>query len=387
MNLYKAAVERILAVADVKVGGGRPWDIEVTDDRAYRRLLLEGALGLGESYMDGWWSCDDLEELVYRFISARIEQGSRFTPNFVGLNAVSRLVNRQTRPIFNRVVRHYNLDNDLFCGFLGKYKCYSCAHFEDGDDLDTAQLRKMDLICQAMALSPGDRVLDVGGGWGELARYMAERYGCRVTSINISDEQIRYAREYCKGTSVEVVKCDYRDLTGTYDKVAVIAMLSHIGPRSYRPFMENLHRHLTPDGVLFIDTVGSNRSVTAGNPWIDKYIFPGIVFPSVSQLSEAMEGLFVIEGVKNLGPSYAKTLLAWNANFQRIWPSLAGRHDEATKRMFEFFFLTVAAFFRARDMQNWHMVMTREGAQQPVAKAARSRDASVGARVPAASPA
>lgn len=365
MNLYKSAVERILALADVRVSGDRPWDIQVRDERVYRRVLLEGALGLGESYMDGWWDSADLEELIVRFVTRGIEGRARLVPNFLGLNALSRVINRQDRPLFEKVVRHYNLDNELFSSFLGKYKCYSCAYYEDTDDLDEAQLLKMDLICRKMALSPGDRVLDIGGGWGEMARHMAQRYGCHVTSINISDEQIRYARELCKGTSVEVVKCDYRDLSGSYDKIAVIAMISHIGAKNYRPFLESLHRHLSPEGLVFIDTVGQNVSVTVGNPWIDRYIFPGIVFPSLSQLTAAAEGLFVMEDIHNIGPSYARTLRAWNRNLQDAWPTLAARHDDRTRRMFEFYFLTVAGFFRARDMQNWHLVMSRQGAAQP----------------------
>jgi cyclopropane-fatty-acyl-phospholipid synthase len=368
VNLYRTAVERILSTADVQLGGARPWDLQVSDDRFFRAALLEGSLGLGESYMEGWWSCADLEELVRRFIVTGVESRARLVPAFLRLGAAAQVVNRQTRALFEKVVRHYNLDNDLFCGFLGRYKNYSCAYFDGTDDLDEAQLKKMDLIGRKMCLAPGDRVLDVGGGWGEMARHMASAYGCHVTSINISDEQIRYAREHCKGASVDVVKCDYRDLTGTYDKIAVIAMLSHIGPRNYRSFMENLHRHLAPGGVLFVDTVGSNVSVDHGNPWLDKYIFPGIVFPTITQLSRAMEGLFVIEDIHNIGPSYTRTLRAWNDNFQRVWPSLGGRHEERTRRMFEFFFLAVAGFFRARDMQNWHLVMTRQGADQPACR-------------------
>src|SRR5207245_10290089 len=189
----------------------------------------------------------------------------------------------------------------LFCAFLGKYKAYSCAYYKDTDDLDEAQLLKLDTICKKLDLAPGDRVLDLGGGWGELARYMDENYRCQVTSINISDEQLRYARELCKGTSVDVRKCDYRDLEGTYDKVAVIAVLSHFGHKNHRFFMEKVYRHLAQGGLLLIDTVGSNVSVGHGNPWIDKYIFPGIVFPSVAQLSRAAEGLFTVEAVHNLG--------------------------------------------------------------------------------------
>jgi cyclopropane-fatty-acyl-phospholipid synthase len=315
--------------------------------------------------MDGLWDCDDLEELVYRFVTSGIESEARFLPNFLSMHALATLTNRQTRPVFEKVVRHYNTDNDLFAAFLGKYKAYSCAYYKDTEDLDTAQLQKLDMICRKLDLRPGDRVLDVGGGWGELARHMAVEYGARVTSINISDEQIRYARELCKGTRVEVVKCDYRDLTGSYDKVSVIAMLSHVGAKNHRRFMEIVHRATAPGGVMVVDTVGANVSLIDGNPWIDRYIFPGIVFPSIAQLGKAVEGLFVVEDVHNIGPSYAKTLRAWNANLAAAWPTLASRHDERVRRMFEFFFLTVAGFFRARDFQNWHLVLSKPGGPQP----------------------
>jgi cyclopropane-fatty-acyl-phospholipid synthase len=281
------------------------------------------------------------------------------------MHALATLTNRQTREVSARVARHYDLDNELFAAFLGKYKAYSCAYYEDTEDLDVAQSQKLDLLCRKLGLAPGDRVLDVGGGWGELARRMAEGYGARVTSINISDEQIRYARDLCAGTSVDVVKCDYRDLSGTWDKVAVIAMLSHVGVKNHRRFMEIIHRCLGPGGVVVIDTVGANVSLIDGNPWIDKYVFPGIVFPSIAQLGRAVEGLFVIEDVHNIGPSYTKTLRAWNANLQAAWPTLSARHDVRVRRMFEFFFLTVAGFFRARDFQNWHIVLSKPGGAEP----------------------
>jgi cyclopropane-fatty-acyl-phospholipid synthase len=182
-----------------------------------------------------------------------------------------------------------------------------------------------------------------------------------VTSINIADEQLRFAREHCRGTSVEVVKCDYRDVRGTFDKMTVVAMMSHVGHKNHHRLFRTLHDHLAPGGRVFVDTVGSDVSLVAGNPWIDRYVFPGIVFPSISQISRAVEGLFVVDEIFNFGPSYVKTLRAWNANLQSAWPRLAAQHDERTRRMFEFFFLTVAGFFRARDFQNWYIVLSKRG--------------------------
>jgi cyclopropane-fatty-acyl-phospholipid synthase len=365
MSVLRSVSERFLAGSDVRIDGGRPWDIRVHDQRLFVRALLEGAIGFGDAYMDGWWDCDDLEEMIVRLIGGGTERTTRMMPGRLALQAVAAVVNRQTRAMSRRQARHYDLDNDLFAGFLGKYKAYSCAYFRGTEDLDVAQHQKLEMICRKLDLRPGDRVLDVGGGWGELARYIAETRRCRVTSINISEEQLRYARDLCKGLPVDVVRCDYRDLEGTYDKIAVIAVVSQFGNKNYRFFMDKMHRHLSKGGLMLIDTVGSNTTSTHGNPWIDKHIFPGIVFPSIAQLAHAAEGLFAIEDVHNLGPSYAKTLRAWNANFQRTWPRLKGRHPESIRRMFEFFFLTVAGYFRARDMQDWHIVLSRQGAAQP----------------------
>jgi cyclopropane-fatty-acyl-phospholipid synthase len=366
MNAFEIIVSQILSTIDVEVGGSRPWDIRVHDDRFFRRAALEGSMGLGESYMAGWWDCDDLEELVFRFVDSGIEDKARMLPGRVALEAFARLVNRQPRALGEKTARHYNTDNELFTAFLGKYKNYSCAYYEDGDDLDAAQFRKMETICRGLGLAPGERVLDIGCGWGEIAKHMASTRGCQVTSISIAEEQVRYADEYCRDSDVVVENRDYRDIEGTFDKIAIIAMMSHVGHKNHRALFEKVHRHLAPGGAVFIDTVGSDVSLVHGNPWIDKYIFPGIVFPSIAQISKAVEGLFVIESIRNYGPAYAKTLRAWNANMQAAWPMLSRRHSEQTRRMFEFFFLSVAGFFRARDFQNWTLVLSRRGTEEPL---------------------
>jgi len=372
MNPYEIIAKKILASVDVQVDGSRPWDIQVRDEGFYRRALLEGSMGLGESYISGDWDCADLEELVFRFVRSGIEGAARLLPGRVALDLMARLVNRQPRSLGEKSAEHYNIDNDLFCAFLGKYKNYSCAMYDGADDLDAAQLRKLEVICDGLGLSPRDRVLDVGCGWGEIAHHMASTRGCHVTGVSISEAQVAYARERCRGVSVDVLQRDYRDIEGSYDKIALIAMMSHVGHKNHRALFAKLHRHLAPGGVVFIDTVGSNVSLVHGNPWIDKYVFPGIVFPSIAQIARAIEGLFVVESVQNWGPSYAKTLRAWNANLQASWPTLSARHGEETRRMFEFFFLTVAGFFRARDFQNWTLVLSKRGVEQPRLHAARA---------------
>ncbi len=228
----------------------------------------------------------------------------------------------------------------------------------------------MELICKKLDLRRGDHLLDVGGGWGELARFAAANHGARVTSINISEEQMRHARERCRGLDVEIVRCDYRDLRGTFDKIMAIAMFTHVGPNNYRGFMEQMARALAPGGVLVMEGVWGNASQTMGDPWVDRYIFPGAVIPSGAQTFAAVEGLFVVEDLHNFGPHYATTLRAWNQNFQRAWPSLRARYDERTRRMFEYYFLAMAALFRARAMQNWQLVLTRAPGPQPPCRVA-----------------
>jgi cyclopropane-fatty-acyl-phospholipid synthase len=365
MNLAQTLLEKLLAPVDIRINGGRAWDIRVHNDAFHRKVLSQGALGLGEAYLDGWWSTGDLEEVAHRLLGGGLER--RLKPIYdLATDVITRAQNQQTRGRSLRVAeRHYNLGNDLFGEFLGRYKNYSCGYFVGTEDLDVAQEKKMDLICRKLDLKPGDHLLDVGGGWGDIARWAAEKYGCRVTSINISEEQMRFAREHCAGLPVEIVRRDYRDLTGQYDKIAVIAMLTHVGYKNYRSFMEIAHRCLKPGGVMLIESVGGNISTTHCDPWTDKYIFPGGMIPSLAQFGRVFEGLFVLEDLHNFSQSYVHTLRAWNARFQAAWPRLAQRYDERTRRMFEYFFLTVAGAFRARDLQHWHILLTREGAPAP----------------------
>ncbi|MGA3073123.1 MAG: cyclopropane fatty acyl phospholipid synthase [Bryobacteraceae bacterium] len=371
MSLFQNTLEKWLAEAEIQVNGSQTYDIQVHDRRFYRRVLLRGSLGLGEAYMDGWWSCNDLEELVYRLIRSNVRRRAYRHPGSLALEWLNRIRNDQSRGRSKRAPRrHYDLDNDLFGAFLGHYRNYSCGYYAGASTLDEAQSLKLDLICRKLDLHPGDHLLEVGGGWGELALYAAANYGVRVTSINIAEEQMRYARAHCAGHDVDIVRCDYRDVQGQFDKIAAIAMFPHVGHRNHRTFMKTMHRALRPNGIFLIETTLNSASTTAGDPWIERYIFPGLLVPSGAQTLVAMEGLFTAEDIHNFGPHYVRTLRDWNTNLQSAWSRFANRYDDRVRRMFEYWFLVSAALFRARTMQYWHVVMTRQGDRQPACRVA-----------------
>jgi len=362
----ESVIRELLAQAGVEVGGGRPFDIRVNDRRFYRRVVVEASLGFGESYMDGWWDCAALDQLLDRILRARLDRkvsgGWRIRWHVLR----SRLFNLQKPSRAGAVARrHYDLGNDFYRAMLGRTMQYTCAYWRDAAELDEAQEAKIDLVCRKVGLRPGMSVLELGCGWGGFARWAAEKYGVRVTAYNLSREQVQFAREACEGLPVEIVHDDYRDARGTYDAVVSVGIMEHVGYKNYHTYMELAHRCLAEDGVAFTHTIGANISATTSNPWTTKYIFPNGMLPSIAQLSAAMEGLFVVEDWHNFGPDYDRTLMAWHRNFLTAWPTFAERYGDRFRRMWEFYLLSSAAAFRARSTQLWQIVMTREGRRQP----------------------
>jgi len=359
-------IEDLFSQVGVTVDGPNPWDIRVNDDRFYARVLRDQKLGLGESYMDGWWDCPRVDQFIFRILSGRLDQKVRPSAKFLIPFGRAFLFNLQTKSR-SRVVaeRHYELGNDLFFSFLDPYRQYSCAYFNGTSDLEEAQLNKLDLIGRKLDLTAADHVLDIGSGWGGLAKYVAERHGCEVTGVNISDEQIGYARQFCAGLPVRIIRCDYRDIAGRFDKIVSVGMFEHVGSKNYRTFMEVVRDHLKEGGIFLLHTIGGNESVIGTDPWIGKYIFPNSMLPSVAQIGEAVEKIFVMEDLHNLAPHYDRTLMAWNENFQRSWGQLESRYGPRFKRMWEYYLLACAAAFRSRYIQVWQMVFTPCGRPQP----------------------
>ncbi len=362
-------ITELLAHADIAVGGDRPWDFRVLDERVYERILAEGSLGAGEAFMDGWWQTVRLDEFFSRLLGARLDERIR-RPSVLWALLLSRFVNRQDRRRSKRVAeQHYDLSNRLYQAMLGPTMQYTCAYYGADAalaDLDSAQRAKLALVAAKLHLRPGMRVLELGGGFGELARYLAADHGCEVTSYNISRRQVEFARARCQGLPVEIRLEDYREaagLTESFDRVVSVGLMEHVGPRNHRGFFELVRARLTADGLALVHTIGGNVSKTRADDWIDRYIFPGGVIPSAAQMSRASEGLLVLEDWHNFGPDYDRTLMAWWDNFHAAWPELkaADGLDDRFFRMWRYYLQSCAGAFRARTLQLWQMVFSRGG--------------------------
>ncbi len=359
-------VSELLQAADIRVGGGRAWDIQVHNEKLYDRILAEGSLGAGEAYMDGWWDVEQLDEMFYRLLRARLDRKVR-SPALLGQMLVSWLGNLQNRRRSRQVAeQHYDLSNRLYQAMLGPTMQYTCAYYgRDGSlsSLDEAQRAKLALIAEKLYLEPGMRVLELGGGFGELARCLAAEHDCEVVSYNISKQQVAFARKLCDGLPVEIRQQDYRDAadeSDQYDRVVSIGLMEHVGPKNYRGFFKLARDRLKPGGLALVHTIGGNVSRDRADAWISKYIFPGGVIPSEAQLTRAKEDLFVLEDWHNFGPDYDRTLLGWDANFVNAWPELKESEDldERFYRMWRYYLLSCAGAFRARGLNLWQMVLS-----------------------------
>ena len=369
MQANREMIGQLLSETGVRVNGPDPWDIQVRDERFYTRVLKEGSLGLGEAYMEGWWDCQRIDEFICRLLKGKLEEKIKGNLRSLFYYLSARIFNLQSPSRAGIIARkHYDLGNDLFFSFLDPDHQYSCAYFQGTDDLAEAQQKKLDLICRKIDLRRRDHLLDIGCGWGGLARYAADHYGCSVTAVNISEEQIRYARELCKNLPVKILREDYRQIQGSFDKIVSVGMFEHVGQKNYGTFMSVAHRCLKEEGIFLLHTIGRNASRVNCDPWINRYIFPNGMLPSIAQIGRAAEGLFVIEDIHNLGAHYEKTLMSWNDRFQKAWTRLAGRYDKIFKRMWEYYLLAYAGAFRARHIQVWQIVMTKPGAGQPVCR-------------------
>jgi len=360
---YKNTIEKILKSVDVEINGSRPWDLQVHDERFYARVLSGGSLALGESYMDGLWDCKALDQLSEKLLRGRIDkQVKASSPSFFLVLLRAYLLNPQSKKRAYIVgKKHYDVGNDLFSLMLDERMNYSCGYWRNAENLGQAQINKLDLICRKMHLRPGMSVLEIGCGWGAFAKYASENYGASVHGVTISKQQFEFAQDSCKDLNVSIELKDYRELNGQYDRVVSVGMFEHVGYKNYKKYMDVVHRCLKEDGLFLLHTIGRNHSRSATDPWINKYIFPNGMTPSVQQIGTASEGLFVVEDWHNFGQDYDATLMSWNKNFQNNFDKLKDLYDDRFKRMWEYYLLMCAGTFRSRRNQVWQLVMSKGG--------------------------
>ena len=362
MTSARTLVEKMLKEADVTIGGTRPQDITVHDERLYNRILRYGMLGLGESYMDGWWYANELDVFIDTVLSAHLEKEIEMNLASALVVAKAFLFNLQSSSrAFHVGEAHYDLGNDLYEGMLDKRMVYTCGYWKDATTLDDAQEAKLDLVCKKIGLKKGDRILDIGCGWGSFAKFAAEKCGAEVVGITVSVEQAALARERCAGLPVEIRVQDYREVHEQFDHIVSLGMFEHVGVKNYRAYFEMANRCLKDEGFFLLHTIGDRVSRTSCDPWTDKYIFPGGVLPSVAQIGKAVENLFVMEDWHNFGPDYDKTLMVWFKNFDAAWPALRENYGNRFYRMWKYYLLTCAGAFRARHIQLWQIVLSKDG--------------------------
>ncbi len=360
MGNYKKKIKKLLAAAGIQINGSRPWDIQVHNKNLYKRVVQDGSIGAGEAYMDRWWDAEAPDQFFYRALKADLNRKAAFDLPMIWLWLKSKVENPQSEKHAYEVGKHhYDKGNDLFEAMLDKRMVYTTGYWQDAKSLDEAQEQKLGMICKQLELRSGQRVLDIGCGWGSLSKYVAEKYEVEVVGLTVSREQAQLAKARCKNLSVEIRLQDYRKIDEIFDRIVSLGMFEHVGKKNYRTYMRVVNRCLKDDGIFVMNTIGTNNSVSNTDPWIEKYIFPNGMIPSVRQIGLAIEDLLVVEHWENHGPDYDKTLMAWMQNFKKNWDELSNNYSERFYRMWIYYLSCCAGSFRARKNHLWQIIFTK----------------------------
>ncbi len=340
------------------------------------RILRNPHLHLGECYMDG--ELDIEEGTLTDFLRLlRINMNDYATVNGASLAPTLASVTQSwnsVRASLRNVSFHYNLDDDLYRGFLDEDMHYSCAYFENPDDtLEAAQQAKCRHLMKKLCLNPGQRVLDIGSGWGSLAMYLAEHADVHVTGITLSTSQLRVAKERAKarnlGNQVQFLLEDYRDHKSQYDAIVSVGMFEHVGKRNFATYFERVKALLKDDGVAAIHTIGSATEPTPTNPWIKRYIFPGGYIPSLSEVVRNIEtNRMFIADIEIWRRHYAKTLSAWNERFQKVRDEMKQRQGERFCRLWEFYLCACQTAFEYDSLVVFQMQLAHQNDTVPITR-------------------
>lgn len=370
------AIEKILSDAGIKINGTNPWDPQINDPKALGIILGGGSLALAETYINKMWDVLDLEEFFFRV--TRYADVEKFIDIGMAFQIIkNKMFNLQSRSrAFQVGVEHYDIDNFLYQKMLDKRMIYTAAYWKDAKTLDEAQENKLKLICEKLKLKKGDRVLDIGCGWGGFMKYACENYGVSCVGLSVSKEQIKIGEEVCAGLPIKFVLTDYRDYKDEqkFDHAVSIEMFEAVGEKNFRTYFSVVNKLLKDDGLFLLQTIGHTETKGEGDPFIDKYIFPNGYLPSFKQISENIErnkkyeNLFVIEDVHNIGYDYVKTLELWFENFKNSWEQIVEegkktgkKYDEKFFRIWKYYLLYCAALFKSRRIHDWQIVLSKKG--------------------------
>lgn len=359
-RLYRM-LEELLGRADIQVGGHRPWDIRLLHEGVPERVFTGGNLGLGESYMAGAWECDRLDQMFERLLRSRLDRHVKPMALIPHVLRAMLFNHQRAGKAWEVAEVHYDLGNDFYEAMLDPRMTYSCGYWAHSDDLVEAQTAKLEMICRKLRLAPGMRVLDIGCGWGSFMAYAAERYGVECVGVTVSKEQAAWARQRYPHLPLEFRLQDYRSVHEDFDRVVSVGMFEHVGRKNHRDYMDVAHRCLSGGGLFLLHTIGKNLRDSATDPWIDRYIFPNGELPSIGQIGDACDNRFVVEDLHNFGADYDRTLMAWHANFTQHWPRFQARLGDRFFRMWQYYLQSCAGAFRARELQLWQWVLSKDG--------------------------
>lgn len=349
--------------------------LAVQDERFFRRAVFGGDTGVGESYMDGDWSTPDLVSLLRLGVRSldKIESGSRI-PGVIGRAAdyLSHRSKRNTQAGSRRnISHHYDLGNDFYSLFLDGTMAYSCAYFKAADDsLEVAQLQKYELICRKLQLTKNDRLLEIGTGWGGFAAYAGEKYGCRITTTTISQQQYAFARQLFSqlgcGNRLELLLEDYRNLKGRFDKIVSIEMFEAVGYEHYDDYFGACDRLLNPDGVMLLQTITIQEAkfekYRKQSDWIKKYIFPGAELASVAGMIRSLARTTRLQPfhLEDIGMHYALTLREWRRRFlENLTEVQRLGFDDRFIRMWDYYLAYCEAAFLERYIGDVQLLLTK----------------------------
>ena len=360
-------IHQLVAKSGIEINGNKQTDIQVFDRSLYNRIFASGKLAAGETFMEKKWDSKDLVGTLSLLLSSGAVDDLR-SVSTVWLALKAKLFNLQSKKrAFEVGEEHYNYGNDMYKAMLGPTMTYTSGVWsENVTNLEESQNEKHRILCEQLGLKPGDRVLDIGCGWGGFMNYAAKNYGVSCVGLSISTEQTKWGREWCKDLPIEFVISDYREYKdqACFDHIISVEMLEHVGPKNYTDYFKKVHELLKPGGHFALQVIGTPLPNGQADPWLDKYIFPNGTLPAMGQLVGATRNLLVWDSVQDIGVHYDRTLMEWWRNLERAYPDLKkqdpAKYNERFLRMFQYYLQSCAALFRTRTCFDWQIILTKK---------------------------